>query len=376
MTTYKYAQGAYMKPLSLSLIILCSAALMGCQNAEGPASDPQIRDYLDTFTPLPSAPVYPQGNQYNQIKEQLGELLFWDPILSGNQNVSCASCHHPDFGWADGRALSVGSDGVGLGPDRFGSQITPLHSPSILNVAFTGLENQALDESFVSGGYFWDLRAQTLEQQALGPITNPVEMLGFAIDAKQAMPELINRLQSIPEYVALFEQAFEQNDAITNDTTSAITSENIAKALATFQRKIISPNTRFDQFLAGNQSVFTEREIIGLNKFIDGGCARCHGGPMLSDNLIHIGEAIINNHVVRTPTLRNISHTAPYMHDGSRSNLQAVLADYEDRGDIEVNIEDEDFADIIAFLATLNTDVFYKDKPVSVPSGLPVGGDI
>ena len=365
-----------MKPLSLSLIILCSAALMGCQNAEGPASDPQIRDYLDTFTPLPSTPVYPQDNQYNQIKEQLGELLFWDPILSGNQNVSCASCHHPDFGWADGRALSVGSDGVGLGPDRFGSQITPLHSPSILNVAFTGLENQALDESFISGGYFWDLRAQTLEQQALGPIKNPIEMLGFAIDAEQAMPELINRLQSIPEYVTLFEQAFEHSDAINSAIASTITTENIAKALATFQRKIISPNTRFDEFLAGNQSVFTEREVIGLNKFIDGGCARCHGGPMLSDNLIHTGEAIINNHVVRTPTLRNISHTAPYMHDGSRSSLRAVLADYEDRGDIEVNIEDEDFADIIAFLATLNTDAFYKEKPSSVPSGLPVGGDI
>ena len=330
-------------------------------------SDAQPRDYSNTFKPLTSS-LYPSNNPYNESKEQLGEFLFWDPILSGDQNTSCASCHHPDFGWADGRAFSIGSDGIGLGPARYGFEVTPIHSPTIMNVAFTGITNDVTTDNFVSGGYFWDLRASTLEEQALGPIKNPVEMLGYNISEQEIMAEIVSRLRAIPEYIELFEQAFTESDAIN--------SENIVKALATFERKITTQNTRFDLFLAGEQTILTEQEIIGLNKFIDGGCSRCHMGPMLSDNLLHIGEAIIGEDVVRTPSLRNITYTAPYMHDGSRARLLDAIAAYENRGDIEVTIGEDDFADIEAFLRTLNTDNFYKGIPTTVPSGLTVGGDI
>ncbi len=360
-----------MKRLTFSLITLACVNLVGCENPDGPEgieNDPQIRDYSNLFTPLTSKVLYPSDNPYNEKKEQLGELLFWDPILSGDQNTSCASCHHPDFGWADGRALSIGSDGIGLGPQRYGLQVTPIHSPTIMNVAFTGITNNKTADTFVSGGYFWDLRADTLEEQTLGPIKNPVEMLGYNISEQEIMAKIVERLRLIPEYVVLFEQSFAVSDAIT--------SENITKALATFERKITSPNTRFDQFLAGEQSIFTQQEVIGLNKFIDGGCARCHLGPMLSDNKLHADEAIINDIVVRTPSLRNISYTAPYMHDGSRARLIDAIADYEDRGDLEVTIGDGDFSDIEAFLKTINTNDFYKGKPTIVPSGLSVGGDI
>jgi len=357
-----------MKHFKLSLITLACACLIGCENPEGLDSDPQLRDYSETFTSLPIAPVYPSDNAYNESKEKLGELLYWDPILSGDKNTSCASCHHPDFGWADGRELSIGSDGIGLGPARYGFEETSIHSPSIMNVAFTGISHNETDDNFVSGGYFWDLRAKTLEEQALGPIQNPVEMLGYNFGEQEIMAEVIARLQAIPEYVELFEQAFSD--------TEAINSENIAKALATFERKIITPNARFDIFLNGDSSVFTEQEVIGLNKFIDGGCSRCHLGPMLSDNLIHEGEAIIGEEVVRTPSLRNISFTAPYMHDGSRNSLIDAIAAYEDREDIDTPIGEGDFNDIEAFLKTLDTNVFYIGKPDVMPSGLTVGGDI
>lgn len=356
-----------MKQIRFRVIALTCVTLLGCENPGGMGNDAQPRDYSSIFTPLTSS-QYPSNNPYNESKEQLGELLFWDPVLSGDQNTSCASCHHPDFGWADGRAFSIGSDGVGLGPARYGFEVTSIHSPTIMNVAFTGMTNNVTTENFVSGGYFWDLRASTLEDQALGPIKNPVEMLGYNISEQDIMAEIVTRLQAIPKYVELFEQAFTVSDAIN--------SENIVKALATFERKITTPNTRFDRFLAGEQTIFTQQEIIGLNKFIDGGCSRCHMGPMLSDNLLHIGEAIIGEDVVRTPSLRNISYTAPYMHDGSRTRLIDAIAIYENRGDIEVTIGDGDFNDIEAFLKTLNTDDFYKGKPNFVPSGLTVGGDI
>jgi len=357
-----------MKRLKFSLVTVACACLIGCENPEGLDNDLQLRDYSETFTSLPITPVYPSGNAYNETKEKLGELLYWDPILSGDKNTSCASCHHPDFGWGDGRALSIGSDGIGLGPTRYGFEETSIHSPSIMNVAFTGAIHNETDDTFISGGYFWDLRSVTLEEQALGPIKNPVEMLGYNFSEQEIMSEIVTRLQSTPEYVELFEQAFGE--------VEAINSENIAKALATFERKIITPNSRFDMFLNGELSILTEQEVVGLNKFIDGGCSRCHLGPMLSDNLIHEGEAIIGDDVVRTPSLRNISYTAPYMHDGSRASLIDAIADYEDREDIDTPIGEGDFIDIEAFLKTLDTDEFYKGKPDTVPSGLTVGGDI
>lgn len=356
-----------MKLLIFIVNATFSFVLFGC-GGEGIPADPEVRDYSSQFTALPTAPIYPDDNPFNSDKEELGELLFWDPILSGEQNVSCASCHHPNFGWADGRRFSVGSDGSGLGPNRLGNEITDLHSPSIINVAFTGLNVNTETEQFVSGGYFWDLRADTLEEQSVEPIKSKVEMRGSGFDEQEIMSEVVLRLQLIPEYVERFEAAFGERDTINP--------ENIAKAIATFERKITSSNSRFDQFLHGEQSVFSQQEIIGLNKFIDGGCARCHSGPMLSDNILHSGDIIVGDEAVRTPGLRNLAFTAPFMHDGSIQDVRGSVAIYEDRGDLLVTLDDDDFQDLEVFLNTLNDGNFYKDIPSSVPSGLKVGGDI
>ena len=349
------------------LSLLCSV-LAGC-GGSGADGDTTARDYSEFFTPLPSTIPFPENNPYSLAKEELGELLFWDPVLSGQQNVACASCHHPDFGWADGRNFSIGVDGVGLGPERYGEQLTPIHSPTVAFVAYSSLLLNQETDTFESGPYFWDLRAKTLEEQALGPIVNPIEMRGTDISEADIFGIIMQRLTQIDEYQALFQQAFPEEPAITMD--------NVAKALATYQRTLVGEPSRFDQFIAGDTGAFSNQEIAGINEFIDAGCARCHSGPMLSDNVIHTEQPVLEGRAaVRTPSLRNISATAPYMHTGERTSLRSAISIYEDRGDLDVDLDDDEIGVIEAFLRTLDTPNLKADMPEAVPSGLPVGGDI
>ncbi|QUM75582.1 cytochrome-c peroxidase [Moritella sp. 24] len=371
--------------MRILLPLIFAVFITGCEDANELGSTP-TQPYSDFFSALPNEPIYPANNPYSEDKEALGELLFFDPILSGEQDVACATCHHPDLGWADARPFSIGAGGVGLGPDRDDQNrgnITPIHSPTIMNVAFTGLglETDMIGDDFVSGGYFWDLRADTLEQQAVGPIVNPIEMRGDALpeieDDKEYLKAIVERLKDIPEYVDLFDAAFITLDPVTFAPIDSVTTDNLAKALATFQRRVITSDTRFDDFIRGDTNALTNNEITGLNKFINGGCARCHSGPMLSDNLIHETQPIlIGLTAVRTPSLRNITKTAPYMHNGSSPSLRHAIAVYEDREDLQVNLEDEDFADIELFLRTLDTDNFYREIPESIPSSLTIAGEI
>lgn len=350
------------------LIILSMVGLVGCEG-EGASGETPAQPYTSFFTPIPEAAIFPDENAFSDSKATLGEFLFWDPILSGRMNVSCASCHHPDHAWADGRRFSVGIDGSGLGPNRTGSAATEFHSPSILNVAFTGVGQTDPGPAFVSGGYFWDLRAATLEDQAVEPIRSAVEMRSDDFLEDEIFPEIVQRLSLIPEYQDLFNAAFDGADPINE--------ENIAKALATYQRTLITAPTRFDRFLAGDETALTAAEVTGLNKFINGGCTNCHSGPMLSDNLIDVARPVqTGKPAVRTPSMRNVELTAPYMQDGSSATLIDAIALYEDRDDLDVVLEDDDFGDIERFLRTLTDSNFSRDIPGYVPSQLPVGGDI
>ncbi|MDJ0793836.1 MAG: cytochrome-c peroxidase [Woeseiaceae bacterium] len=350
------------------VVLLSIVGLVGCEG-EGASGDAPVEPYTSFFTPLPEAPIFPEANPYSDAKRDLGEFLFWDPILSGRMNVACATCHHPDHGWADGRSFSVGVDGTGLGPRRSGSLETPFHSPTVMNVAFTGLRETEPFPGFVSGGYFWDLRVNTLEAQAIDPIRSELEMRSSDFLEDEIMPEILSRLSLIPEYQDLFSAAFEG--------ANPITEENIAAALATYQRTLVTVPTRFDRFLAGDESALTAAEVVGLNKFINGGCTNCHSGPMLADNIIDTARPVqTDKPAVRTPTMRNVELTAPYMHDGSRATLVNAIALYEDRGDLDVTLEDDDFGDIELFLRTLTDRNFPRQIPAYVPSQLPVGGDI
>ncbi|MEM8564245.1 MAG: cytochrome c peroxidase, partial [Pseudomonadota bacterium] len=320
------------------------------------------------FSAIPEGPVYPADDPFSQAKVSLGEMLFWDPLLSGDRDTACASCHHPAYEWADGRAFSIGVGGQGLGPNRTGQQLTPLHSPSVLNVAFVGLSGEP-SAAFVSGPCFWDGRANTLESQAIEPIKNEVEMRDSSYTEDDILPEIINRLERNAEYVTRFASAF--------GAKAQISEETIARALAAFQRRLTTKSTRFDRFLNGDTSALSMAELEGLNTFIDVGCAACHNGPMLSDYAIDPSRPVIRNKPsVRTPSLRNVAKTAPYMHDGSQPTLSDAIAFYEERTDLEVTLDEKDVAPIESFLKALTDDAIYRAVPAQVPSGLPVGGDM
>ncbi len=349
--------------------------------------------------------------------EELGRLLFWDPILSGGKDVACATCHHPDFAYADGRDLSLGPGSVGLGPartDLTGGRIPVVkrNSPTVLNTVFNGLDRRrrrrGSDGTSVSvdqsrAPMFWDNRMRSLEAQALEPIKAFEEMRGSAYAEDVAVDSAVARLQAIPEYVALFQEAF--------GPETSISADQLAGALAAFQRSLVAMNSPFDRFRAGDSTALTAEQQRGFREFDDAGCDRCHRGLMFSDYDLE-AEGVRENPRLsepdegagrfrfRTPSLRNVALTAPYMHNGILATLADVLRFYDNgrsenpnvinrrRGeDAEEGVarlsrsfrrvddmSDREMHDIVAFLGALTDEDFDKTIPTRVPSGLPPGG--
>ncbi|MEL7223180.1 MAG: cytochrome-c peroxidase, partial [Bacteroidota bacterium] len=216
--------------------------------------------------------------------EELGRLLFWDPILSGGLDVSCATCHHPDFGYADGRSLPIGIGGRGLGPERVdvlddGMGLVGRNSPTILNTAFNGMDEEG-NYNPALAPMFWDNRAFSLEEQALLPLHSFEEMRGHAFDESVTLDSIVARLSANTQYQALFTAAYGQEDAITSD--------NIGHAIATFERSITATNSPFDRYQAGDENALTQQQIRGFNRFRNIGCDDCHSGPMFSDFELHV----------------------------------------------------------------------------------------
>ena len=367
----------------------------GRNNFEGPIADFPL-------TALPRDFVAPPDNPQTPEKVELGRLLFWDPILSGNQQVACATCHHPDFGYAEDLALSIGVDGAGLGSDRRFVSPDPIpfvkrNSQTILNTAFNGID--------LEGGYdpaaapmFWDDRARGLEAQSLLPILTFEEMRGHAYPEEDAVDTVVARLQGIPEYRSLFAEAFEGENTVS--------AENLGKALAAFQRGLIANNSPYDRYMRGETDAMTRLQIQGMRRFEQVGCINCHNGPMFSDYELHVlgirdnrllaesdSGAIEQPYAFRTPSLRNLAYTAPYMHNGLFATLEDVVEFYDDVGDRDernVNLDrsqidplirtlddpDDHERELIAFLNALNDDVFDRKIPDRVPSGLNPGGGI
>ena len=314
-----------------------------------------------TFSALPREVLAPADNPTDAPKIVLGKLLFWDPILSGDKDVACAICHHPRFGYAENLALSIGVNGIGLGETRrFSSPNTipfaKRNSPTVLNVGFNGID-QAGRYNPSTAPMFWDLRAQRLEKQALEPLKSFEEMRGHACPEAQALSTVVSRLVAIPSYRALFSRAF------------------------------------------------------GGREGIDAGCANCHSGPMFSDYKVHVlgvadntklaafDTGVNQTYAFRTPSLRNLAHTAPDMHNGELSTLNEVLGFYNNvrsggrdggrRGTRNARVDRSQLdpllrrlsiggrrSEIIEFLNALNDDGFDTTIPDEVPSGLRPGGNI
>ncbi len=315
-------------------------------------------------------------------KIALGRLLFFDPILSATRNVACATCHHPQHGWADGRTTPLGVHASGIGPERKlvqGAEFVPLtrNTPTILNTAFNGMESgKPFDPA--KSPMFWDNRARSLEAQALIPIRQSAEMRGEVCSEADAIHSMVQRLKNIPEYVTLFQ--------------SEITAEKVTQALAAYERTLIVTDTPFDRFMRGDKTAMTAEQQQGMAAFQRAGCALCHNGPMLSDFKLHaigLTDSATSRTEFRTPSLRNLKHTAPYMHHGGSTTLDEVLLFYDrlmdqaaetlEGGDAstlppldpllrQMNMLPEDHAPIKAFLETLNSDNYDKAVPERVPS--------
>jgi len=350
---------------------------------------------------LPEDVLTPSDNPISPEKIALGKLLFFDPILSGNKDVACATCHHPDHGYAEFLNISIGVNGKGFGSQRtFNSPnnipFVKRNAHTVLNSAYNGIDmqNKYAPED---APMFWDIRVASLENQALEPIKALEEMRGFGYSETEILVEVVDRLNAIPAYLKLFSEAFPESDQITI--------QNIAKAIATFERTLIGNNSRFDRYMRGDNDAISISEKEGYETFKKVGCVNCHNGPMFSDYKMHVLGVPENDKLpeadsgfeetfqFRTASLRNLRFTAPYMHNGSMNTLQKVLEFYEDISfgksrnpsvsasqfdplAKELNLSVKEMGPIISFLNTLNDAEFDKDIPVSVPSGLPVAGDI
>ncbi|GHA20113.1 hypothetical protein GCM10008090_32490 [Arenicella chitinivorans] len=324
-------------------------------------SSNQDRGVGGTRTGLP-----PVRDGYSPQQIDLGRYLFFDPVLSANQTISCASCHQPRLGFADGLAVSRGIH------DRRGTR----SAPSLWNAAF----NSKL---------FWDARSDSLEQQAQEPLYSPLEM-------GNSPNGLLARLQAVPEYQTLFEQAF---------PNSGLNLPNLYTALAAFQASLISLNSRYDQYVHGNHQALSEDELAGLNVFRSfvARCSECHTPPLFTNNQIAVIGAPEPEGVVfdvgaqrtysspklrggfKVPTLRNIERTAPYMHSGVFADLREATEFYNlGRGhaapdDLQIHwhitspdLSELEIDQIVAFMHTLTDERFMPDTPQKVPSGLAV----
>ena len=355
------------------------------------------------FAALPATAKAPPANPATKDKVSLGRILFWDPILSGRKDVACATCHHPRFGYAENRDLSIGVDGIGLGASRHFKRATTIpfvkrNSQTILNTAFNGMtDGGAYDPSIAP--MFWDLRATSLEAQALEPIKTLEEMRGDTYSEANAIAGVVARLNGVAEYRDLFARAFGGARPITGD--------QLGQALAAFQRSLTASNAPFDRYMRGAADAMSDAQVRGMRRFQRVGCINCHHGPMFSDYQVHVlgvpdnpllqvsDAGVDQRYAFRTASLRNLTHTAPYMHNGVFASLRDVLEFYDDvsgrRGrarNAHVSREqldpllrqlrdpDDRAGDLIAFLEALSDDSFDRTVPPRVPSGLTPGGHI
>jgi cytochrome c peroxidase len=293
--------------------------------------------------PLPAIAEHPD-NPTTPAKIELGNLLFFDTRLSRDRSMSCATCHAPDKGWADGRPLAQGFNGKQLGR----------HSPTVLNAAFNSAQ-------------FWDGRAPDLETQAMGPIMAAGEMnMGTE-------KEMLERLNASKEYRERFQAVFGSEPSLIN----------VGKAIAAFEKTIVATDSRFDAYCKGDKKALSESEKRGLILFFGkASCTQCHSGPNFTDNNYHnlgghgplaegqtadLGRYEISKDekdrgAFKTATCRNVTLTGPYMHDGRLDTLEAVVDYYNvggGKGDGKselmqpLNLTAGEKADLVAFLKSL-----------------------
>ncbi len=296
---------------------------------------------------LPDTPPTPKDNPTTAAKVELGKMLYFDPRFSSTGTVSCNSCHNVMLGGEDNRPVSVGVEGQKGGRS----------APTVWNAAYLSVQ-------------FWDGREPTLEAQAKGPVINPIEM---GMESHEVLVE--RRLRQITGYKPYFEKAFGPGDVINID--------NFAKAIAAYERTLITPDSPYSRYVKGDKKALTPQQIAGMEKFSKAGCGGCHSGGAFAGPEKPLGEGFFmkfptftNNEYVskynlaedggrfeatqkeadknmwRVPTLLNIALTAPYFHNGSVQTLDEAVRVMA-KTQLDKDLSDEDVADIVAFLNSL-----------------------
>jgi cytochrome c peroxidase len=303
---------------------------------------------------LPTKAPAPANNPTTTEKVKLGQILFFDPRLSSTGTVSCNSCHNVMAGGEDNRAGSAGVHG----------QVGGRSAPTVWNAAFSAVQ-------------FWDGRAPSLEEQAKGPVTNPIEM------GMKNWDDVVKRLKAIPGYPELFSAAFKDSDPVSR--------ENAAKAIAAYERTLITPNSAYDKYVSGDKSALTEQQVIGMKTFAEVGCANCHSGPAFNANgafmkfpthgnsmyeakykmsqdegRYEVTKVDADKHFFKVPTLRNIALTAPYFHNGSVSSLSSAIKVMA-KMQLGASLKLQQVKDIEAFLEAL-TGQFPKQTMPRLPA--------
>jgi len=299
----------------------------------------------------PTTAPAPEDNPTTEEKVALGKMLYHDPRLSSTGTVACASCHNTMLGGEDNRPNSMGVNG----------QTGGRSAPTVWNAAFNKVQ-------------FWDGRADSLEAQAAGPVTNPIEM------GMKSWDDVVARLKTINGYKAAFKNAFGSDNAISKD--------NATKAIAAYERTLITPNSAYDKYVNGEKSAMTVQQVRGMQKAVELGCTSCHSGPAFNGpgvfqkfpvtsngyfeaqyhfskdkGLAEVTKKDSDEHLWKVPTLRNIALTAPYFHNGSVKTLDkavTVMAKMQ----LNKDLSDADVADIVAFLNALTGEFPKQTMPV------------
>ncbi|WP_316858971.1 cytochrome-c peroxidase [uncultured Cohaesibacter sp.] len=307
-----------------------------------------LEEAKDYFAPIPSVVPAVKNNAVTSDKINLGKMLFFDPRLSSSALISCNTCHNLGMGGDDNLETSIGH----------GWQKGPRNAPTVLNAVFNVAQ-------------FWDGRAEDLKAQAKGPVQAGVEMASTPARVEET-------LNSMPAYVEAFGKAFPGED-------KPVTFDNMAKAIEAFEATLITPYSRFDQFLEGNTSVLNEEEQAGLQLFMDTGCASCHSGvnlggedyypfgvvekpgadilPASDKGRFAVTQTADEEYVFRAGPLRNIELTAPYFHSGKVWDLEQAVA-IMSSSQLGEELTDDQIKKITAFLKTLTGEQPKVEYPI------------
>ncbi len=301
---------------------------------------------------LPATAPAPATNPTTDAKVALGKMLYHDPRLSSTGTVSCSSCHNTMLGGEDNRPNAMGVNG----------QTGGRSAPTVWNSAFNAVQ-------------FWDGRAESLEAQAAGPVTNPIEM------GMKSWDDVVARLEKIEGYQKAFDAAF---------GTEPISKDNATKAIAAYERTLITPNSPYDKFVGGDKTALTEQQVRGMEKVAELGCTGCHSGPAFNGpgmfqkfpahsngyfeaqyhfskdkGLAEVSKKSEDEHFWKVPTLRNIALTAPYFHNGAVKTLDTAVKIMA-KTQLDKDLSDAEIADIVAFLNAL-TGEFPEQKMPTLP---------